>query len=113
MNNLARVALLAIGAMAAKKYMNKQQPYGTDLQTGAGGAQGAGGTWTGSGTASQGAAADQELLDASGRPIHPGSARSPLRSLKDNPNVSWIADPQLRAKNLDRLKEVWSQRHQR
>lgn len=111
MNNLARVAILAIGAVAAKKYMNQQQtrrPYSPDAQA----------TSMGAGTASMGTAgstANPELLDADGRPVHGATAGqgSPFDALRSNPNLAWIADPELRAKNLQRVRDLWAQRHQR
>lgn len=93
MGNLARVAILAIGAMAAKKYMNQQQrrqPY-------------AAGTTD--------AALSPDLLDASGHPVHREAAGG--SSLRSNPNLAWIADPELRSRNLERLRSLWSQRNQR
>ena len=92
MGNLGRVALLALGAMAVKKYVKPQMDsaaYG-------------GGSLSGSSTGT-------ELLDASGQPV-PG-AMPGASAMRANPNVAWIADPQLRARNLQRLKEMWSQRN--
>ena len=90
MGNLGRVALLALGAMAVKKYMKPQQnsPYLT------------GGT--------SGSPMGTDLLDASGNPVPGGTMGT---SMKSNPNVAWIADPQLRARNFQRLKDIWSQRN--
>ena len=89
MGNLGRVALLALGAMAVKKYIKPQNsPYVT-------------GTTSGSPTGT-------DLLDASGNPVPGGTMGSSMRS---NPNVAWIADPQLRARNFQRLKDAWSQRN--
>lgn len=111
MNNLARVAILAMGAVAAKKYMNQQQarrPYSPDA-----GPSSMGTDQTTMGA--QGTAANPELLDADGRPVHgrAGTQGSPFDALRSNPNLAWIADPELRAKNLQRVRDLWAQRHQR
>ncbi len=103
MNNLARVAVLALGAFAAKKYMNTRAVRGTVV------------TDTTSATADPTATAGGELLDASGAPIDTTSAqaraRAQMRSMAQDPRVSWLADPELRQRNLQRLKEIWAQRH--
>lgn len=97
MNNLARVAMLALGAYAAKKYMNNRSS--STIVTDA------------SMTPTSGSV---DLVDSAGTPIdHSAQARTraSLRSMASNPNVSWLADPQLRQRNLQRLKDVWAQRH--
>ena len=98
MNNLARVAMLALGAYAAKKYMNNRgsSTIVTDTSTTA-------------------PAGNGDLVDAAGTPIDHSAqarARASMRSMASNPNVAWLADPQLRQRNLQRLKDVWAQRHQ-
>lgn len=110
MNNLARVAILAMGAVAAKKYMNQQQarrPYSPDATSTSMGSDPTMGA--------QGSTANPELLNADGRPVHgrAGGQGSPFDALRSNPNLAWIADPELRAKNLQRVKDLWAQRHQR
>jgi hypothetical protein len=100
-----------MGAVAAKKYMNQQQarrPYSPDAQSTVVGADQ-------STMGAQGSTSNPELLDADGRPVHGRTAGqgSPLDALRSNPNLAWIADPELRARNLQRVRDLWAQRHQR
>lgn len=99
MNNLARVAMLALGAYAAKKYMNTRTSSTIVTDT----------------SMAPPSAGSPDLVDATGTPIDASSpqarAQASLRSMAANPNVAWIADPQLRQRNLQRLKDVWAQRH--
>ena len=104
MNNLARVALLAMGAMAAKKYMNQQQTRRQVYTPGSPDPM----------MDPQTSAANADLLDANGQPVHASmGGQSPLQSLRSNPNLAWIADPDLRSKNIERMRQLWAQRHQR
>lgn len=104
MNNLARVALLAMGAMAAKKYMNQQQTQRQIYTPGSPDPT----------VDPQSSGANADLLDANGQPVHAGTgSQSPLQSLRSNPNLAWIADPELRSRNIERVRQLWAQRHQR
>lgn len=94
MGNFGRVAVLALGAFAAKKYMNQQA-----RRT----------TYSADGTVTT---AGPDLLDAHGVPVRTESAGA-AASLRSNPGLAWIADPELRNRNLGRLKDLWSQRNER